>query len=467
MKFTTHGLQMAGLELVPPFQVDVSLDPDEDLTDQPTESLTFQTVARVLPGRRLSGVAEYQGKSVFAKLFYGPRARRYWERELQGANMMAQAGTSTPAVLEYGATADNAGFVVMYEAIANAQTLAEDNLAMLLQAVEKVAAMHEANIMQTDIHLNNFVLGDGNLYVVDADGVRRGALLRHHFRNLALLLAQRPPWFDDDIDQVWTSYVGVRGEYVAKMGSAQQIKELTLKARAGRVRTYLDKTQRECTEFVRRSKFTRDFVCDREHWQRLQRFMVIPEVYLGEGTPLKLGNSATVIRCQIDGESYVIKRYNIKSLGHRIRRWFNRRARNAWRNGHWLSFLGIETARPIALLEQRFGWFAGVSYVVMPDVGDRDLGQVLSSEPDAFQRVAEQAVGLITKLKAAGIEHTDMKATNFIEQEHNGSKQLVLIDVDAVRAGPIDSDVERFLKNWEGDEALYRAWTARLSEAGL
>ena len=63
MKFTTHGLQMAGLELVPPFQVDVSLDPDEDLTDQPTESLTFQTVARVLPGRRLSGVAEYQGKS--------------------------------------------------------------------------------------------------------------------------------------------------------------------------------------------------------------------------------------------------------------------------------------------------------------------------------------------------------------------------------------------------------------------
>ena len=31
MKFTTHGLQLAGLDLRPPFQVELCLDPGDDL----------------------------------------------------------------------------------------------------------------------------------------------------------------------------------------------------------------------------------------------------------------------------------------------------------------------------------------------------------------------------------------------------------------------------------------------------
>lgn len=471
MLYSTEGLAAAGLNLVPPFTVALCLDPEQDVNDQPDLPLLYKSVARVLPGRRLAGIAEFQGQTVFAKLFYGKGARRYWSRERHGAQLMANAGTRTPPVLFSGATSDGKGFVVLYAAIPNPTALAEDDLPQILAATEQVALLHEHNLMQTDIHLNNFVVSSQQVHLVDADGVRAAAVLRRHFRNLACFLAQRAPWFDHQIEAVWAAYVAVRGEYVANMGSTAKLRELTLAERERRIAKYLQKTQRECTEFVQRKKFKREFLCDRNHWPRLQRFLLFPEVYLGEGTPLKLGNSATVVRCEIEGERYVVKRYNIKNFGHRVRRWFKRRARNAWCNGHWLEFLGIATARPVALLEQRVGPLVGVSYLVMLDVGDRDLGQVLSSEPEAFEQVAIQTCELLTRLQAARIIHGDLKATNLIERVNTAreteQRQMVLIDFDALSSGVSDKDKVRFMANWQDDPQLYQAWQAKLVAAGL
>ena len=390
---------------------------------------------------------------------------------------MQKAGSRSPEVLFQGATTDEAGYVVLYEAISDPESLDQHNIDHILAATEQIAVLHDHNLMQTDIHLNNFVVSGGEVHLVDADGIRGGVLLRHHFKNLACFLAQRAPWldgkrldgerFDTDIARVWSKYSEVRGDYVAKMGSVEQLEALTQSERSRRVKRYLEKTQRECSEFVHRSKFNRDFVCDRAHWPRLQRFMVFPEIYLGEGTPLKLGNSATVVRCEIAGESYIVKRYNIKSFSHRVRRWFKRRARNSWRNGHWLDFLGIETAKPVALLEHRFWFFVGVSYVVMPDVGERDLGQVLSSDPGAFDRLGDQVARLLSHLKAAGLQHGDLKATNLIEQESQHGSRIVLIDYDAVRTGDHDKDRDRFLANWPETPELASAWQKKLTEYNL
>lgn len=482
MKFSVEGLMRAGFDLTPPFSIDLCLDPsgrveggrveEGHAEDRSTTPLCCTKVARILPGRRLSGFANYENEAVFAKLFYGKGARRYWSREIKGSKQMRRVGTQTPDVLYTGTTSDNQGYAVLYEAISHPSSLKEDDLPCMLAAVRQVATLHDGGLMQTDIHLGNFVVSAGVVHLVDADGVRPDTLVRHHFKNLALLLAQRGPWLDSDIPQLWQSYATERGEYVEKMSSAEQILQLTKQERRHRVGKYLAKTQRQCTEFIQHKRFTRDFVCDREHWSRLQRFMVLPEVYLGEGTPLKLGNSATIVRCVIGGEPYVIKRYNIKNLGHRIRRWFKRRGRNAWCNGHWLAFLGIDTARPLALLERRVGWFAGVSYVVMPDIGDRDLGQVLSTEPESFSEVADQVVALLRKLGAANICHGDMKATNFIQQEYTHHQtgratRMVLIDVDAVSEGSLDKDKARFLANWHNDPEMLSAWRKKFSEAGL
>ena len=460
MKFSPAGLAAVGRDVVPPFVVDLCLDPVDDLSAQAVTELTFTSVARVLPGRRVSGFAQHEGIEVFAKLFYGKRARRYWQRELAGAERIAAAGVQTPAVLNKGATADGSGFVVFYEALSDPHNLRDDDIEDTLAAVQILARLHDANLVQADVHIFNFLRTRGNYYAIDADGIRPARLLRQHFLNLAMLMAQRPPLMDRDIEEVWAVYSAARGAYVSRMGSARMLRKLTLQQRKQRVRRYLSKTQRDCTEFVQHQSFNHNFLCDRNHWHLLQRFMLFPEAMVGEGTPLKLGNSSTVVRVAVEGQNYVVKRYNLKSLPHRVRRWFKRRARDAWCNGHMLAFLGISTAKPVALLEQKWGWFRGVCYLVMPDCGEHNLGQELAAHPENFHKYVDGTVKLLQSLAAAGLQHGDLKATNIVLAQG----QAVLIDYDAVRAGSPDKDRARFMLNWADVPQLHEQWSQALHD---
>jgi tRNA A-37 threonylcarbamoyl transferase component Bud32 len=461
VKYSSHGLIAAGRDLIPPFSVDVSLDPldEHDESDGPFH---FESVARVLPGRRVSGIGEFRGARYFAKIFVGPQARRYWRRELVGSARMLGAGVPTPRVLRRGALADSLGYALFFEVLEEAEDLREDDADGIGAAVELVADLHQAGLVQTDVHLGNFVASGGRLHAVDADGIRRAQLLRVHFANLGMLLAQRRPIYDGDIGGFWQGYAARRGEYVTRMGSERQLEDAVDKQRRERVRRYLRKTLRECSDFHRLNTFRANVLCQRPYWQALQRLCLFPESQFGEGTALKLGNSATVVRLEIDGERYIVKRYNIKGPAHRVKRWFKRRARNAWRNGHLLAFLGIPTARPVALIERRWGWFVGSSYLVMPDVGDVSLDQVLRDQPDRFAVLAPRVVDVLKQLAAAGLEHGDLKATNFVVH----GDAVALIDYDAVRKGDHRKDVERFLRNWYGTE-IAEPWRAELAAAGL
>ncbi len=464
MKFSPAGLAAVGHDLVPPFVVELCLDPKEDVGAQLVTELTFTSVARVLPGRRVSGFAQHQGQQVFAKLFYGKRARRYWQRELAGAARIADAGIKTPQLLDQGATADGTGFVVFFEALSEPQNLRDDNSEDMLAAVQILARLHDANLMQSDVHIFNFLRCSGNYYAIDADGIRPAYLLRQQFLNLAMLLAQRPPLMDGEIDEVWAVYSASRGAYVNRMGSAQMLRKLTLQQRKQRVRRYLKKTQRDCTEFVQHKSFNHNFLCDRQHWHLLQRFMLFAEVMVGEGTPLKLGNSSTVVRVYVeDDQSYIVKRYNLKSFSHRLRRWFKRRPRDAWCNGHHLAFLGISTAKPVALLEQKWGWLRGVCYLVMPDCGERNLAQELATHPQDCHKYVDDTVTVLQSLAAAGLQHGDLKATNFVLAQD----RVVLIDYDALRPGAADKDIARFLANWTDYPELHEQWVQALEQRGL
>ena len=308
----------------------------------------------------MSGIASCRDRSVFAKLFYGKGARRYWERELAGNDAMRRGRVAAPRVLGSGGSGDQLGYVILYEALPAARGLDPRCLDEVVAGALCLARLHDANLVQSDVHVDNFVWSEQTMFLVDADGLRGAHLTWQQFSNLGLFLAQREPIYDREIQQVWEAYARARGSYIERMGSAAQLARLTLRNRRARVRRYLRKVQRECTEFVHRASARFDFVCDRSCWPALQRFMLFPDEYMRAGTPLKLGNSATVVRCTIGDQNFVVKRYNVKSFSHRVRRWFKRRARRAWINGHWLAFLGVETARPVALLETRWSWLVCV-----------------------------------------------------------------------------------------------------------
>ena len=463
MKFSTQGLAKAGMALVPPFSVDVQLDPDMNWVHESTLALEFVHVSRVLPGRRLSGVARIGEREVFAKVFYGSGARRYWQRERQGVRWMQAGQIKTPSLLGQGCTSDLQGYFLLFQSLSDAQPVAANQSPEFHGAVRRMAQLHDLNLLQTDAHLNNFVVSQDEIWVVDADGLRQGRRLPQQFLNLATLFAQRCPTCDEEIPDLWAFYARLRGEYVERMFDADRMIDLVRRQRRERVRRYLKKTQRSCTEFVHEKRFRYEWLCRRDHWPALQRVMLFAEQVVQEATPLKLGNSATVVRADIDGRSYVIKRYNLKNVWHRVRRWFKRRARIAWCNGHWLHFLEIPTARPIALLETKWGWFRNVCYLVMEDVGEHNLGQLLSTAPDRLNDVGPQVMQILRELNAAGIRHGDLKASNFICH----GERVVLIDYDAVQYADQREDRARFLQNWQEQSDLLAQWQRYLEQAGL
>jgi len=120
--------------------------------------------------------------------------------------------------------------------------------------------------------------------------------------------------------------------------------------RSGRKRAYIRKAFRECTRFVCEHSFNRFLVCEREYDSPAMRelFSRIDE-RMASGKLLKVGNSATV--ALVDGPSgpLVVKRYNIKGMGHAISRAFRKsRAWVSWANVNRLDFLGISTVKPVA-----------------------------------------------------------------------------------------------------------------------
>ncbi|MEM7100555.1 MAG: lipopolysaccharide core heptose(II) kinase RfaY [Pseudomonadota bacterium] len=487
MKYATLGLAKAGIDLVPPFSVDVRLDPvlvelagdisagdppREVLDDSPTP-LEFVVVNRVLPGRRLSGlVQDLTGARYFAKVFYGRGARRYWLRELHGAKTLAASKVQTPTLVNQGATADGEGYVVLYQAVEETCTLDMTNVQQWQSAVAQLARLHEQRVVHEDPHADNFLWQDGKVWIIDADGVRPGKNLRAQFNNLGTFLAQRAPIYDQEIEALLMIYLQFRDASISGKLSATDLLGYTRRQRRLRVNRYLKKTQRTCTEFLRKKVWRREFICQRSAWSDLQRFMWFPEEYLGDGTPLKLGNSATVVRVRIDQSTYIVKRYNVKSLSHRIRRWFKRRARLSWINGHHLDFLDIATAKPVALLELKWGWFVGTCYLVMPDVGDVALPEVDVSEAAVFDQICGDVIELLKQLKAAQLEHGDLKATNLMYGRSARSNHLTLIDYDGLKSMSHDDqhrnrDTQRFLDNWVDDADVHRRWNEALQEAGL
>ena len=99
----------------------------------------------------------------------------------------------------------------------------------------------------------------------------------------------------------------------------------------------------------------------------------------------------------------------------------------------------------------------------MPDCGERNLGQALSTDVSCFERVAASTVATLKGLQAAGLAHGDLKATNFVLS----AEEVVLIDYDAVVRGDNSGDIKRFLANWDEQPDLKARWSECLTEAHL
>lgn len=442
------GLRAAERSLVAPFDLALAS------VERGPFVLHCEQVLRLLPARRLVAKVAWQNSPAVLKLFFDDAAERYFARELAGLAKLSQAGIATPDILaRLNLLGGACGLLLSY--LPAAETVHWQDTAGIEAAARLLADLHGQGVWQDDLHLDNFLKSGNEVFAIDGDGVRSARAPlgeKPGFDNLGMLLAQRPPAADDAIERIGRVYCERRGWSL----SDERLSRLAVAVatrRRQRVRRYLVKVQRDCTEFAVTRTFRQYRVCVRERMTpELLSILEAPELSMSAGARMKTGNSATVVRVTISPrESVVLKRYNVKNVLHGLRRAFKPRARfrRAWINGQRLRFLGIPTAHPLALLEKRAGPWRGVAYLVAEDLGNLDLLTEVGRDGLSDRRCA-QVTEIFVNLQRAGLTHSDTKASNFIVSDD----RVFLIDLDAMVEGTKrrKKDLARFLQNWEAKE---------------
>ena len=187
------------------------------------ESLELHSLLRVLPGQRYVGRAIWRGRAVLAKLLVGSKAARHFQREVQGARLLAEQGLNTPQLLAEGQH-DGGGWL-LFDYLDGVQSLAAawaeqgvgDELnaprqALLASALGVIGQLHGRGLWQADLHLDNLLQRDGQLFLIDGGGVHGqvpGQPLSQDkvLENLGVLFAQLPAMGEESLEEVLIHYL--------------------------------------------------------------------------------------------------------------------------------------------------------------------------------------------------------------------------------------------------------------------
>ena len=446
--------------------------------------LVFSRILRLLPAKRLVGVAALEGREYLVKIYLGRSSARYARRERSGVALLAESGVLTPDLLWQARLTDGRGEVLAFEYLRDAISLddcwreaesKDDKVEILTRAMVIIGRLHNMGVVQKDIHLANFLLSDRKLYTIDG-----GAIVRRSSRplpespslgNLAMFFAQFYPRYDELVPLLLPAYEAVRGwpkQAFRLKAVARQID----RHRNRRKRLCISKAFRDCTRFVCNTSFNRFMVCERSACTPdMQRLLNDPDAMIAEGELLKNGNSSTVALVQLEDRSVVIKRYNFKSLWHRIRRLPRRsRARHSWANACRMEFLGIPSVKPVALIENRFGPISGTAYFVTEYVEGVDALKWLHTIKNPNGEV-EALSSILHDLSDSRISHGDLKATNFVMS----AEGPVILDLDAMREHrnsesfrrAFRRDLDRFMQNWQDRPELANRFQGLLGNISL
>ena len=437
---------------------------------------------RVLPGRRYVGRAEWNERTVLIKLLVGSGFARAFRQELEGAKTLAQAGIVTPQLLDSGCDAQGAWLIFdflesaeslghAWSEVADEPLLSSHQRAILTEALSVMAHMHLQGVWQADLHLDNLLRHQQQLYVVDGGGIEHEQLAHPLSRarvieNLSVFFAQLPaaltPWYSE----LLLSYCAANSAVTI---SASDLDDDIARIRRWRLKDWMSKVARDCSQFSVRHSHSGLTAVVRAQLAKLQPVLESPEDWMEQGKALKRGGTATVVETVVNEQRLVLKRYNIKSFGHWLTRfWRPSRAWHSWVQGHRLRFLGIDTPEPLAVIERRRAGLRGRSYLITEHGGNEDIIQRFAAYVDSSP--SESDLQALDRLFAAfvreQVSHGDLKGHNILWQQNH----WVLIDLDAAQqhSSPrrwrqaYARDRARFLRNWPSDSALYRLLDQRL-----
>ncbi|VVN08231.1 lipopolysaccharide kinase InaA family protein [Pseudomonas fluorescens] len=471
--------ELAGVGRTPQLPLTVTLADAAGSAD-----LQLLSLLRVLPGQRYVGAGVWRGRPVLAKLLVGGKAARHFQRELEGVRLLAAHGLTTPLLLADGLKNGEGGWLLFdflegaeslgdaWAKVESLPVLADEQSAVLAEALGAIARLHGKGLWQEDLHLDNLLRHGGQLYLIDGAGIcaeTAGQPLSRQkvLENLGVFFAQLPKALEPFTEELLVYYLLSNSEHALPLEALQ--KQID-KVRRWRLKDFLTKVGRECTLFsVQRGAFGLRAI-RREEEPAMLPVLAQADALLDQGHLYKTGGAASVGKVQAGARTLVIKRYNIKGFAHWLKRfWRPSRAWHSWREGNRLAFLGIATPKPLAVLEKRFFWLRSRAYLVTeylpgPDIIERFAPYVENG--DAPEVELQALDRLFARLIDERISHGDFKGHNLFWQQD----RWALIDLDSMcQHGTVGSfapayarDRARFMRNWPESSALYQVIDQRL-----
>jgi tRNA A-37 threonylcarbamoyl transferase component Bud32 len=496
-----HTLVSARYSLPLPLRLSIKLKEE-------AEQLELLNVLRILPHKRVVALAQWQGETVIAKLFYDQqRWQQHLQRELKGISAMQAAAIPCAPVLAQGvllesSVTDRKGAVLLMHYLEHGDSLGTrwenyrklDQQILLRRVISQIAWCHHRGLIQQDIHLDNFLLQNDTIFLLDAAAIEMfspaGELsLNDCLDNLALFFAQFPVSNDEHVPTYYQHYLScrklLRSNSVGRSTESSVARSVyssvdsSVESSAGsstdnslvsstndapddagfvnllhqrrnrRWQLYSRKLFRETSANCCEKRFDRFVVYERSIASaELDKFINDPDSFIRAGQIIKAGNTATVAAITVDGRKYVVKRYNIQSFWHGISRAFRpSRAWVSWRNAHMLQMLGLGTAKPWLMMERRAGPLRRHAFFLDEFLPGLDVLHLLQKEPiksTLWQTALQQFRELFQVMQQYQIVHGDMKATNFISTP----EQLLILDLDAMRQ---ESGRAKFYKAFNKD----------------
>lgn len=425
-----------------PFQLSIK----SDYPEKRIETLLCIKILRNIPGRRQVYDAQWQGRSVIAKVFsHNISAKRHFKREWWGLNELTRRELSSPTPLFFGKTEDGQWAIVM-EKIDDSSTALDVlnktsdkivKLDLLILACRELAKQHSNGVLQKDLHLGNFLLRRGILFTLDPAGIhfsRREIGRTKSISHLALLACSLPAGDEESIRQICQEYFKTRCWPLEKQDEALFRKRLTTYRKHG-IRHGLKKRMRSGTKYLRIKSVGHLAVFDREFCAVANPVDFIKQIdsLMDKGEIIKNGNTTYVSRLSINGKDIVVKRYNHKGFIHSVRHTIKKsRALRGWLHAHRLRMLKVATPKPLAYIENRRGLLLWQSYLVTEYVKGQMLRDFLrdnNATKEKRSMVTRQVTNLLDKLGQNRITHGDLKHSNILITEN----EPVLIDIDAMK----------------------------------
>jgi tRNA A-37 threonylcarbamoyl transferase component Bud32 len=446
-------------------------------------------IVRIVSNKRLVCRGVWQNNPVYAKIFIGKSAQYYALRDRAGIEALQMAKIKTPELLR-ASEVNGGAYILIFSAAEHAENAEKiwHNLEekprfdLAKKLVQTVALHHQAGLLQTDLYLKNFLVQqnpgqDDLIYTLDGDGIRSISPLfqkRQKLGNLATLFSKMDVLDDGWIAELYAQYCSLVGTVYSPIGEAE-IRVLTQEIRHQAAKDYADKKVfRSCTDVKVTQSFKR-FQAVASDFDVENQALVSLDIFLADAkNNIKNGNTCTIAKAVLANQSVIIKRYNIKNFWHGLNRAYqSSRAAKSWANAHRLIVSNIATAKPLALVEECWGWFRRRAYYLSEYIDAPDAVQFFaqSTSLEDKQIVARNLATLFYKLYLLKFSHGDCKATNI----KIVNLSPILIDLDSMQAhfGNIFSDwwferkhvkdLKRLMKNWEDNVEV----TALLKQAFL